>query len=253
VPTAPKTEPGRAPGGPASLPPVTSGRRRRFRRIRITLTVLVLLAILATAGYYEVFQPYWRPSLHAGETYGIDVSNHQGTIDWSKVAGHRVSFAYLKATEGNDFVDKQFATNWAGAAKAGIPHGAYHFFTLCSPGSEQAANFLKVVPADPTALPPVVDVEFGTCAKRPAAAVVQQQLSDFVTTVEQRLQKPVTIYTVPSFTEYYPLTQTRTQPLWKRSIFDRPSGGWTIWQASDKARVKGVGGRVDLDVMRSRG
>jgi lysozyme len=211
----------------------------------------VLVAILATAGYYEVFQPYWRPSLHAGETYGIDVSNHQGTIDWSQVADHHIGFAYLKATEGNDFVDKQFATNWAGAAKAGIPRGAYHFFTLCSPGSQQAANYLKVLPDDPSALPPAVDLEFGSCTQRPSKAAVQQQLDTFVTTVEQRVHKPVMIYTVPSFTAVYPITQAGSRPLWKRSIFDRPAGDWKVWQAWDQARIKGIHGRVDLDVMRA--
>ncbi len=215
------------------------------------LTILIVLAIAATAVYYEVFQPYYRPSLRAGETYGIDVSNHQGAIDWPQVARHRIGFAYLKATEGNDFVDKQFAANWAGTAKAGIPHGAYHFFTLCSSGAQQAANFLKVVPADPKALPPVVDVEFGTCTKRPSAAEVRKQLGDFMTTVEQHLHTQMIVYTVPSFTSVYPIEQAESRALWKRSIFDRPGGDWAIWQASDQARVRGVTGRVDLDVRRN--
>jgi lysozyme len=248
-PTPPKPAPPDPPAPPAR--PVKSRRRRRFRRIRIALTILIVLAIAATAGFYEVFEPYYRPKLQAGETYGVDVSNYQGTIDWSQVAQHRVRFAYLKATEGNDFVDKQFATNWAGTAKAGIPHGAYHFFTLCSSGAEQAANFLKVVPKDPKALPPVVDVEFSTCTKRPSAAEVSRQLGDFMSTVEQQLHTQMIVYTVPSFTAVYPIDKGESRGQWTRRIFRRPGGDWTIWQASDQARIGGITGRVDLDVRRS--
>ena len=56
---------------------------------------------------------------------GIDVSHHQGNINWSKVPS---AFAYLKATEGEQFVDHAFKTNWKGAQSKGILVGAYHFF-----------------------------------------------------------------------------------------------------------------------------
>src|SRR6478672_1526789 len=64
-----------------------------------------------------------------------------------------------------------FARNLAGAQAAGLVVGAYHFFTFCRPGAEQAANFLKAVPRDRPMLPPAVDVEFvGNCEARPAVA-----------------------------------------------------------------------------------
>ncbi len=45
---------------------------------------------------------------------GIDVSHHQGAIDWQAVASAGIDFAYAKATEGSQFVDGQFASNWSG-------------------------------------------------------------------------------------------------------------------------------------------
>lgn len=73
----------------------------------------------------------------------VDVSNHQGDIDWRAVARDDIRFAYLKATEGGDFIDKRFEKNWTGAGSADIDRGAYHFFTLCRPGVDQARNFLR--------------------------------------------------------------------------------------------------------------
>lgn len=55
----------------------------------------------------------------AWRTYGIDVSAHQDTVDWEAVAGDKIEFAYIKATEGGDFVDDRFRENWVGAASAG--------------------------------------------------------------------------------------------------------------------------------------
>jgi hypothetical protein len=119
----------------------------RRRRVWSALGACGVVIILAVAAGWFFWLPAFRPALRAGEAYGIDVSAYQGRIDWRRVAGQQVSFAYIKASEGGDFVDRRFAANWSGAGRAGVPHGAYHFFSLCTPGLAQARNFLRVVPA----------------------------------------------------------------------------------------------------------
>jgi len=106
------------------------------------------------------------------------VSNHQAQIDWQTVAGDKIDFAYIKATEGGDFVDDWFESNWAGAQAAGLEVGAYHFFTLCRAGAEQAANFLDVVPVADDQLPAALDLEMpGNCAQRPPVEWVRQEVA----------------------------------------------------------------------------
>ncbi len=91
---------------------------------------------------------------------GIDVSHHQGTVDWEAVAGAGISFAYAKATEGSNFVDSQFAANWTGMKNAGIVRGAYHFFRPAAPVKAQVDQFVSVVKAmGADDLPRVLDVE----------------------------------------------------------------------------------------------
>ena len=213
-----------------------------------------LLTVTIVAGVVLWFQiiPRWRPDLRAGERYGIDVSNHQGQIDWDDVAGDNIAAVYMKATEGRNFVDKRFAENWAGAAAAGIPRGAYHFFSVCSPGAEQAANFLKVVPLDPKALPPVVDLEFADCGDRMDPAAMQRELTVFIEAVEAKIGKKVVLYAISSFTNTYPLPDGLIRDRWVRRLAKRPPNEeWAVWQVSDRARVKGISKPVDLDVWRS--
>jgi lysozyme len=93
------------------------------RRIPIRQKLLLGLAALVVAGvficailaYRYEFQlaPLWY------DVVGVDVSNHQGEIDWPALAGSKVAFAYIKATEGGDFRDKRFQLNWEGAKGAG--------------------------------------------------------------------------------------------------------------------------------------
>lgn len=73
---------------------------------------------------------------------GIDVSHHQGTIDWGKVAKAGYRYAILKATEGASYRDPTLVTNAHGAAAAGLEVGAYHFARLSSPPEAQADLFL---------------------------------------------------------------------------------------------------------------
>ena len=225
-------------------------RARRRRRWRILLGLLAVFVAAAALGWY-VWLPNHRPALRSGERWGIDVSHHQGEIDWGLVADDRIDFAYIKATEGGDFVDERFAANWMGAGSAGLRRGAYHFFTLCTPGAMQARHFLTVVPEDPDALPPAVDVELAeNCADRPAGDDLRRELLAFLEIVESATGAQAVLYVGNDLEAQYGIRDELDRRLWLPRPLLRPDGDWWIWQASAFAHVNGVAGGVDLDVMR---
>ncbi|HMO23601.1 MAG TPA: GH25 family lysozyme, partial [Candidatus Melainabacteria bacterium] len=69
-----------------------------------------------------------KKSAAAEHLFGIDVSRHQGTIDWGRVKAAGVNYCFIKSTEGSSWKDNKFDFNWAEAKKHGIIRGAYHFF-----------------------------------------------------------------------------------------------------------------------------
>ena len=186
---------------------------------------------------------------------GIDASHHQGRIDWPAVARAGVRFAYLKATEGRDFVDPRFRENWRGAEAAGIARGAYHFFTFCSPGRAQAEHFLAEAPPARGALLPVADVEFvGNCTAWTSLDAVRAELRAFVDAVEAEWRAKPILYVTPEAYERVLAGQAAGHPIWVRDVLRRPApdefGGWLLWQYSETGRVPGIAGPVDLDVLR---
>jgi lysozyme len=216
----------------------------------ITSRVFIIFgafAIILTLAYY--YASSWHPSDDKYPTQGIDVSNHQGVIQWQALPSQGVDFAYIKSTEGGDFVDKSFSRNWHEAHKAGIPRGAYHFFTLCKSGVEQAKNYIRTVPFDPAALPPVVDLEYlGNCSRRVSIDLLHKELNDFITAVEAHYGKPIVLYLTQEFDDNYQVTARVKRKLWLRSIILEPNFGkqpWHIWQMSNFRRLDGISGRVD--------
>lgn len=224
------------------------------RRLAIVVG-FVLVAGIAGVVVRWVWLPHYRPGLEPGESYGVDVSNHQGRIDWEAVADDHIEFAYIKATEGGDFVDAGFVANWQGAKAAGLDVGLYHFFTLCRPGAEQVANFLDTAPVLEADLPASLDLELnGNCAARPSVEWVQREVGVFVDEVERITGEKVLFYVGPDFDDLYDITGTFAGPLWERRILRRPGGSrWTVWQLTYFSEVDGIEGGVDLDVMRSAG
>jgi len=209
---------------------------------------LVLLACLGVAALNWARDPI---RLRSGEHRGVDVSAHQGRIDWPTVAQSGFDFAYIKATEGGDWVDDHFQENWRGAGAAGIRRGAYHFFTLRRPGADQAENFLKVAPPDAQSLPPVVDLEFGgNTSARPPRETILRELSVFIQRVEAAHQRQLILYLLPEFENSYGVFGTFPRRLWLRNLMSRPPAelNWTIWQYTPMGRVPGIQGDVDLNV-----
>lgn len=186
---------------------------------------------------------------------GIDVSAYQGTIDWKHVSSQSVRFAFVKATEGAGFQDKQFARNWAQAQSEGITVGAYHFFNFDVPPLTQAENFIRTVPAQANTLPPTVDVEFyGTFRQNhPTQETVRPMLDTLLTALEKQYGKKPLLYCTESAYHTYLENYYTHYPIWIRNVVCKPSApaGWMFWQYTDKGRLKGTHGTepfVDLNV-----
>ena len=192
--------------------------------------------------------------LTEGESLGIDVSSHQKTINWGAVADSGVSFAYIKATEGTGYTDPKFAANWEGATKNGITPGAYHYFTLCSPGADQARDFLKAAPPDSSALPPALDLEFdGACEKRPEAEHANAEVEAFVNAVEKAWGRKLVVYSSKEWRQHYDLPHADGRPDWLFSERQRPDQeDWAVWQLRFDGTVEGISTKVDIDVVRPK-
>ncbi|WP_241236968.1 GH25 family lysozyme [Georgenia faecalis] len=231
-------------------PAAPASRSRRGRRWLVAVVALLVAAAALAAGWYLWF-PHHRPGLCADESLGIDVSHHQGAVDWGAVAGDGIDFAYLKASEGTGWVDSRFAENWSGADDAGVLRGAYHFFTLCTPGGEQAEHFLRTAPPEAGALPPAVDLELvGNCSARPPAEEVMDELDAFLAVVEEAWGTDVLLYVGEDWEGEYPVLDRSDRPRWLVSFLGRPDLTWTVWQFSWWGSVDGIEGDVDLDVAR---
>jgi GH25 family lysozyme M1 (1,4-beta-N-acetylmuramidase) len=98
---------------------------------------------------------------------GIDVSNWNGAINWTKVANAGYRFAFGKATEGTAYVDQTYTTNRNGSEGAGLVFGAYHFARpaggsiagATASAIKQANHFVAIAAPQPGELPPVLDLE----------------------------------------------------------------------------------------------
>lgn len=178
---------------------------------------------------------------------GIDLSAHNGAVDFRQVAADTVSFVMLKATEGTDFCDANFSANYAAAKAAGLLVGAYHFFRFNSPGSTQALHFLESVDGRPLDLPLAVDVEkWGNPATYDTDSV-KSRLRDMLATLRSHGYRPM-IYTNKHGYDTFIKDEFTDLPLWICSLSVAPTmARWHLWQHSHRGTVKGIPTKVDLN------
>ena len=215
------------------------------------IAAIVALLVLFGAGV-AMLGGWWTP-LASRYIQGVDVSWHQGAIDWRSLAADDIAFAYIKATEGGDHVDTRFAFNWREAAAAGLYRGAYHFFTLCQPGARQAANFIAIVPREAGALPAAVDLEhMGPCRRGPTMTDVVTEARIFMDALEAHYGVRPIIYTTREFHDAH-LSDITGERFWIRSIGVPPrfrERDWIIWQHHNRGHKRGVSGPIDLNAFR---
>ncbi len=175
---------------------------------------------------------------------GIDVSHYQGWIDWDQVAGSsRISYVYLKATEGANFLDDTYARNLSEARRVGLSVGSYHFYRPNVSWQEQLRNLTENVKAETQDLVPIIDIESrGKVSEEKFIA----DLKAFVLQVERHYGKKPLLY---SYQNFY----NRQQGLWKSRTISandlenarssRDQAQATLKSAQDKLRQYRSGNR----------
>lgn len=184
---------------------------------------------------------------------GIDVSHHQGHIDWNAVATDTMlQFVYVKATEGSTHIDSLYQANVRGARRVGLMVGSYHFLTSHSQIVDQFLNFSEQVSMDEQELLPMVDVEWQGVSGW-TAAQLQDSLALFCWLVKDAYGVAPVIYADARFFRERLAPRFNDYPLFIAHYHHQQPvvGGaarHVLWQRSEHGRVAGIEKDVDLDV-----
>ncbi|KJE26431.1 spore coat assembly SafA domain protein [Geobacillus kaustophilus] len=179
---------------------------------------------------------------------GIDVSRWQGSIDWNKVKADGIEFVFVKATEGYGYVDPNFEQNVRGAYNAGLDVGAYHFarFESVNDAINEAKHFVNTVKDKPLNLPLVLDLE--TNEHGLSYAELTKAAETFLNYVRESTQFPVMVYTNKSFLSKF--QKPSGVLLWyARYGVAKPDVDCDYWQYTDKGKVNGINGYVDMNLL----
>jgi GH25 family lysozyme M1 (1,4-beta-N-acetylmuramidase) len=197
--------------------------------------------------------------------FGIDVSSHQGTVNWTSVKNAGASFAYVKATEGTTYTNPYFDQQYGGAKNAGLYAGAYVFARPDGDPVAEARYFFanSGYVRDGKTLPLMLDMEgpypglstTALCWGKSQASMIAWMHS-FVTTIRQLSGSPMLIYTnnwwwsqCTGNTDQF-TTEYLNTAYWSSSPPSTLPGGWskwTIWQYTGSGSISGVSGAVDQD------
>ena len=226
-----------------------------MRRIQFICLVFFLLFLLFCGCDEE--KSVEKQVLRSFSVKGVDVSSYQGDIDWEKLSENDISFAFIKATEGSGYIDKNFDENIKEIQETDIAAGAYHFMSFESDGEKQARNFISTVDPDMLDLPPVVDVElYGAYADNPPDyETVEKILGELLSGLTEAYGKRPIIYTNLSTYYLYIAGVFDEYDIWMCDLKDEPEllgdVDWKFWQYSHTGKLPGYSGgekHIDLNV-----
>lgn len=190
---------------------------------------------------------------HKGKVIGIDVSEFQGKVDWEEVEildeKYPVQFVFIRATAGNDRVDRQFKRNWEGVKENKIMRGAYHYYRPNENSIEQANLFIKTVKLQKGDLPPVLDIE--KLPKNQPLDSLKKGLKRWLTKVEKHYQVRPIIYSGERYYSDFLKEEFGEYLFWIANYNfyrEKIEDDWLFWQFTEKASLPGIKHRVDVNI-----
>ncbi len=192
---------------------------------------------------------------------GIDVSRYQEKIDWKKVAGDEVEYAFIRLgirgyTKGEILQDDTFIYNIEGALDNDIDVGVYFFTQAVSveEAEEEARFVLDAIEPYPVKYPIVLDVEAVTSANARTADLTKEERTQyciaFLETIKKAGYKPMIYGNLKTFMLLLDLEQLEEYDKWF-AYYDEDiyfPYAFKIWQYTDNGRVDGIKGEVDLNI-----
>lgn len=185
---------------------------------------------------------------------GIDVSKHNGVINWMDVKYH-IDFAMLRAGYGKNNVDSMFNRNATECERYGIPYGIYWFSYAYTPemARNEAKYCLEIISEYNPTYPVCFDFEYDSTAyaKKNGVTVTKKLMCDMAIAFLSEIEKA----------GYYAMNYTNIDYLNKgfsslTSKYDTWLAQWSvktpskpcgIWQYSDSGKVAGIAGKVDMN------
>lgn len=231
-----------------------------YKRIALFLGSIVFIGAIVyilfdTTKFSSLHEDFGTPIPVKYPIMGMDVSHHQGNIDFNAAShmekgGDSIAFVYIKATEGEDFVDSKYDANAEGFAKFKMNYGFYHFFQPESSALKQAHFYSDIVKGYNFKLIPVLDVEKkGDRTKKQLV----DSINVFLKEVEKLLDTRPMVYTYLSFyNDYLKGSSIQNELLWMAAYsYDdsfMENDNVIIWQFSEVGTVNGISTHVDLNV-----
>lgn len=188
--------------------------------------------------------------------YGIDVSEWQGEINWEEVKNSGIEIVYIRASEGNNYIDPDAIRNYNGAKENGIKVGFYHYLTATNEGEavEQARFFVSIIKGLSVDCRLAMDFESFDGLDRSEINAIS---ATFLEEVERLSGKEVIIYSdAYNSANTFSKALASKYPIWVADYgVEKPgNGNWKFWdgfQYSNEGRIVGIEARVDRDYFTS--
>jgi len=188
-----------------------------------------------------------------GKAIGIDISEYQGEIKWDEVEtlddDYTLNYVFIRATVGNDRLDKRFEENWLKAKENDLIRGAYHYYRPNENSIEQAELFIKTVSLQKGDLPPVLDIE--KLPKNQSIERLKIGLRRWLNRIEEHYKLKPIIYTGESYYKDFLKEEFSDYLFWIANYNfyrEKMEEDWLFWQFTEKASVSGIKGNVDVNI-----
>lgn len=187
---------------------------------------------------------------------GIDVSYHQGTIDWEKVKNSgQVDFAIIRCGIGMDQTnqdDTQWENNTSECERFGIPYGTflYSYADTVEKARSEAQHVVRLVQGKNLTYPIYYDMEDNSVMNKIDSKTAGEIAQTFLNTLEANGYKNVAVYSSKSLFETKLTADIFNRyPRWVAHYNDTCGyqGSYHMWQYTNKGQIDGITGNVDLD------
>lgn len=182
---------------------------------------------------------------------GIDISHHQGDIDFSKLKD-RIDFAMVRTSYGDFYEDRKYKTNIKQLEKIHVPYGLYHFSYAkdIEGAKKEASNFINLIKNYNPTYPVVIDIEYSNRTSNVSNNTLNDIAYTFCAMVENAGYYVMIYANLDYFNNKLNDKRLDRYDKWLAEWKNKPTynKAFGIWQYSSKGRLPGINGNVDLNI-----